>query len=155
MSLAVGCVTNKNGNNIHPSNIQSMMFANTWVRYSLKVVFVCLYITLSDKHHYANLSVGTEDIIWLIARYILWKLGLRLSQFWLIFCAIYRTVRFLLTHLFCDVFEHIRTYHIIIFKSEVRNINHCLGLRCDKMVCPQCLAMFWWRMQVMDPDKTK
>ena len=53
----------------------------------------------------------------------------------------------------CDDFENIHIYLIVIIKSEVWNINHCLGLRYHKMICDFCLPMFLWCMQLMDPDK--
>ena len=39
--------------------VQFMMSANNRIRFVLKIIFVCLYITPSDYHHYANLF---EDI---------------------------------------------------------------------------------------------
>ena len=36
--------------------VQSMVCANDRAHYTLRVVFVCLHITLSHYHHYANLS---------------------------------------------------------------------------------------------------
>ena len=35
-------------------------------------------------------------------------------------------------------------FHSIIIKSEVRTINHCLGLGHETMVCAVCLACSYW-----------
>ena len=36
------------------------MGTNNWLHYGLAVVFVCLHITLSHYHHYADFSEGIE-----------------------------------------------------------------------------------------------
>ena len=43
-------------------DVQSMVFANDWIHYGLQVVFVCLQITPSHYHHYADSSEGIELI---------------------------------------------------------------------------------------------
>ena len=40
--------------------VQFMMCANSRIRFGLQIVFVCLYITSSHYHHYANLSGDIE-----------------------------------------------------------------------------------------------
>ena len=42
--------------------VQFMMSANSWIRFGLLIVFVCLYITPSHYHHCANLSEDIEFI---------------------------------------------------------------------------------------------
>ena len=42
--------------------VQFMMSANSWTRFGLLIVFVCLYITPSHYHHCANLSEDIELI---------------------------------------------------------------------------------------------
>ena len=42
--------------------VQFMMSANNRIRFVSKIVFVCLYITPSHCHHYANLSEDIELI---------------------------------------------------------------------------------------------
>ena len=42
--------------------VQFMMSANIRIRFGLQIVFVCLYITPSHYHHYANLSADIELI---------------------------------------------------------------------------------------------
>ena len=43
-------------------DVQSMVFANDRIHYGLQVVFVCLQITPSHYHHYADSSEGIELI---------------------------------------------------------------------------------------------
>ena len=43
-------------------DVQSMVFANDRIHYGLQVVFVCLQITPSHYHHYADSSRGIELI---------------------------------------------------------------------------------------------
>ena len=43
-------------------DVQSMVFANDRIHYGLQVVFVCLQITPSYYHHYADSSEGIELI---------------------------------------------------------------------------------------------
>ena len=42
-------------------NAQSMMYANNWVHYGLRVVFTCLHITPSRYYHYAYLCEGVQN----------------------------------------------------------------------------------------------
>ena len=44
------------------STLQCMMCTNNRLHYGLKVVFVCLHITLSHYHHRRNMSEGIEYI---------------------------------------------------------------------------------------------
>ena len=39
---------------LYITTVQSVICANNWAQYGLKVVFVCLHITLSHYHHYAD-----------------------------------------------------------------------------------------------------
>ena len=43
-------------------DVQSMVFANDRIHYGLQVVFVCLQITPSHYHHYADSSQGIDLI---------------------------------------------------------------------------------------------
>ena len=50
--------------------VQFMMSANSRIRFGLQIVFVCLFITPSHYHHYANLSDDielTSTVYWCIA----------------------------------------------------------------------------------------
>ena len=60
-------------------DVQSMVFANDRIHYGLQVVFVCLQITLSHYHHYADSSEGIELIK--CFRYMLPSVCLRLRLF--------------------------------------------------------------------------
>ena len=42
--------------------VQFMISANNQIRFGLRIVFVCLYITPSHYHHWANSSVDIEII---------------------------------------------------------------------------------------------
>ena len=42
--------------------VQFMMSANSWIRFGLLIMFVCLYITRSHYHHCANLSEDIEFV---------------------------------------------------------------------------------------------
>ena len=44
--------------------VQSMMCVNNWAYYGMKVVIVCVYITLYH-HRYANIPENIENIKWL------------------------------------------------------------------------------------------
>ena len=46
------------------------------------------------------------------------------------------------THFLCDDWEKIYLCLIIIIKSEVWTITHCLGLGHETMVCAVCLSIF-------------
>ena len=49
----------------------------------------------------------------------------------------------------CDGRKNVCTYLIIIIKSEVWFINHCLGLGHQTMICAVCLTMFYgWIAQM-------
>ena len=52
---------------------------------------------------------------------------------------------FQFTHFLCDDWENIYILClIIIIKSEVWTITHCLGLGHETMVCAVCLSIFLW-----------
>ena len=120
--------------------VQFMMNANSRIRFGLQIVFVCLYIAPSHYHHCANLS---EDI----------ELIKCLSD---IFCRVW--VRcflsyplYIIWHCVFSVYPFpswlLRKYTlclIIIIKSEVWTIIHCLGLGHEIMVCTECLSILLW-----------
>ena len=60
--------------------VQFMMSANSWKRFGLKIVFVCLYITPSHYHHCANLSEDIE-LVKCLSRYMLSSVWVKLSIF--------------------------------------------------------------------------
>ena len=117
--------------------VQFMISANSRMRFGLQIVFVCLYITPSHYHHCANLSEDTE------LTDILSSLWVRLSIFsqssiiqyvgLCVFSVPISSVMIVRIYILCL---------IIIIKSEVWTITHCLGLGHETMVCAVCLSLF-------------
>ena len=124
------------------SIVQFMMSANSRIRSGLQMVFVCLYITPSHYHHCAN-------FIW---RHWTYKMPVRynLSSVWvqwIIFsqlsiiqyvglCVFSLPISFVMIdwiYILCL---------IIIIKSEVWTITHCLGLGHETIACAVCLSIF-------------
>ena len=124
-------------------DVQSMVFANDRIHYGLQVVFVCLQITPSHYHHYADSSEGIEQIK--CFRYICCRVCVldwdysRNNLSFNIWGCVSSAYPIRLTWLWECVL-----YLIIIIKSEVWIINHCLGLGHETMVCAVCLTMFLW-----------
>ena len=123
------------------SIVQFMMSANSRIRFGLQIVFVCLYITPSHYHHCANLSADIELIKCLSD--IICRVWVRLSIFsqlsiiqYMGLCVFSLPISFVMIE---------RIYMlclIIIIKSEVWTITHCLGLGHETMVCAVCLSIF-------------
>ena len=125
--------------------VQFMMSANGRIRFSLQIVFVCLYITPSHYHHGAN-------FIW---RH--WTINA--CQIWFVVCvrlSIFSQWSIIQYVGLCDFslpisFVMIEGIYIlcliIIIRSEVC-ITHCLRLAHETMVCAVCLSIFVWRVQV-------
>ena len=127
-----------------------MMSANSRIRFGLQIVFVCVYITPSHYHHYAN-------FIW---RHWTYKMPFRcnLSSVWVrlsIFSQLsiikYVGLCVFSLPIFFVMIEIIYILClIIIIKSEVWTITHCLRLGHETMVCAVCLSIFlssygnWW-----------
>ena len=120
--------------------VQFMMSANSRIRFPLQIVLVCLYSTLSHYHHYAKFSEDIELIKCLSDIFCrVCKIKHILSDIcYTIHCTICGAVCFQFTHSPCDDWENIYIYIlclIIIVKSEVWTITHCLGLSHETMVC--------------------
>ena len=124
--------------------VQFMMSANSRIRFGLQIVFVCLYITPSHYHHCAN-------FIWrhwtdkMPVRYNLSSVWVRLSIFSQL--SIIRYVGLCVFSLPISFVMIERIYIlclIIIIKSEVWAITHCLGLGHETMVCAACFSIFFW-----------
>ena len=117
--------------------VQFMMSANNRIRYGLQIVFVCLYITPSHYHHCANFSVDIElmkclpDIFCRVCKIEHIILVIHYS--------IYGAVCFQFTQFPHDDRENILLCLVIIIKSEVWTIMHCLVLGHETMVCVVCL----------------
>ena len=107
---------------------ESMICANNWVHYSLRVVFVCLHINLSYYHRYGDLDKCIEHIksLSVIFRRRLNPLS-QLSYYmqYMGLCVISLPVFFLLMIVRIIIFYLM----IIVFKSEIWIIRHCLGLK--------------------------
>ena len=123
------------------------LIANSRIRFGLRIVFVCLYITPFHYHHCANF-IWRHWTYKMPGRYNLSSVWVRLSifsQLSVIHYTIYGAVWFQFTHFLCDDCERIYILcPIIIIKSEVWTITHCLGLGHETMVCAVCLSIFLW-----------
>ena len=100
-------------------------------------------ITLHHYHHDAVVSEGFGTLK-ILVRYILWSVCLRLSQFsQLSFMQYIGLCVFSLPISLIMMFVRISVlYLIVIIKSVVRPIFHCLRLGHETMVCAVCLSIF-------------
>ena len=124
--------------------VQFMMSANSRIRFGLQIVFVCLYITPSHYHHCANF-IWRHWTYKMPVRYNLLSVWVRLSIFsqlsiiqYVGLCVFSLPISFVMIeriYILCL---------IIIIKSEVWTITHCLGLGHETMVCAVCLSIFLW-----------
>ena len=125
--------------------VQFMMSANSWIRFALEIVRVCLYSTPSHYHHCANLSEDIELIKCLSD--IFCRVWVRLSIF-----SQLSIVQSIIQYVGLCVFSlptplvmieiiYIRRL-IIIIKSEVWTITYCLGLGHETVVYAVCLSIF-------------
>ena len=107
----------------------------------LKIVFVCLYITSSHHHHCVNLSEDIELIKCLS------DIFCRVCKIRHILSVILYTIRWAVCFQFTHFLVMIEIMYIlcliIIIKSEVWTITHCLGLGHKTMVCAVCLFVFF------------
>ena len=123
------------------SIVQFMMSANSQIRFGLQIVFVCLYITPSHYHHCANF-IWRHWTYKMPVRYNLSSVWVRLSIFsqlsiiqYVGLCVFSLPISFVMIegiYMLCL---------LIIIKSEVWTITHCLGLGHETMVCV-CLSIF-------------
>ena len=127
------------------SIVQFMMSANSRILFGLQIVFVCLYITPSHYHHCANF-IWRHWTYKMPVRYNLSSVWVRLSIFsqlsiiqYVGLCVFSLPISFVMIgrmYILCL---------IIIIKSEVWTIPHCLGLGHETMVCAVCLSIFLWK----------
>ena len=109
-----------------------------------QLIWQCLYITPSHYHHCAN-------FIW---RHWTYKMPVRysLSSVWVILsiCSQLTIIQYVGLCVFSLPIPFVmieRIYIlclIIIIKSEIWTITHCLGLGHETMVCAVCLSIFLW-----------
>ena len=124
------------------SIVQFMMSANSRIRFGLLIVFVCLYITPSHYHHCANF-IWRHRTYKMPARYILSSVWVRLSIFSQLSIIQYVGLCVFSLPISFVIIERKYTFClIIIIKSEVWAITHCLGLGHETMVCAVCLSIF-------------
>ena len=137
------------------SIVQFMMSANSRISFGLQMVFVCLYITPSHYHRCANF-IWRHWTYKMPVRYNLSSVWVRLSIFsqlsiikFLGLCVFSLPISFVMIE---------RIYVlclIIIIKSEVWTITHCLRLGHETMVCAVCLSIFFWDKDTMIPIKSE
>ena len=122
-------------------DVQSMVFANDRIHYGLQVMFVCSPITPSNYHHYADSSESIELIkcsSGICCRVCVWDWDYSLNYLsFNIWGCVSSAYPIHLSWLWECVL-----YRIIIIKSEVWIINHCLRLGHEAMICAVCITMF-------------
>ena len=118
------------------------MSANIQIRFGLQIVLVCLYSTPSHYHHCANLSEGIElikclsDIFCRVCR----------ERFSPLSIINYVGLYVFSLHISLVMIERIYILClIIIIKSEVWTIIHCLGSGHETMVSAVCFSIFLWK----------
>ena len=125
------------------SIVQFMMSANSRICLSLQIVFVCLNITPSHYHHCANF-IWRHWTYKMPVRYNLSSVWIRLSIFSQLsiilgLCVFSLPISFVMIEIIYILCL------IIIIKSEVWTVTHCLGLDHETMVCAVCLSIFLLR----------
>ena len=124
------------------SIVQPMLSANIRIRFGLQIVFVCLYITPSHYTHCANF-IWRHWTYKIPVRYNLSSVWVRLSIFSQL--SIIQSVGLYVFSLPISFVMIERIYLlclIIIVKSEVWTITHCLGLGHETMICGVRLSIF-------------
>ena len=121
------------------SIVQFMMSTNSQIRFGLQIVFVCLYITPSHYYHCANF-IWRHWTYKTPVRYNLSSVWVRLSILSQLFIIQYVGLCVFRLPISFVMIERIYVFClIIIIKSEVWTIAHCLGLGHETMVCAVCL----------------
>ena len=122
--------------------VQFMMSAHSRIRCGLQIVLDYLYSISSNYHHCANWSEGIElikclsDIFCRMCKHnisIISLLSITQHVGLCVFSLPIPPVMNERIHVLCL---------IIIIKSEVWTITHCLGLGHETMVCAVCLSIF-------------
>ena len=104
--------------------VQFMMSAKSRIRFGLRIVFVCLYITPSQYHHCANF-IWRHWTYKMPVRYNLSSVWVRLSilsQLSVIFYTICGAVCFQFNHFLCDDWENI--YSLSYYYHEIGSMNY-------------------------------
>ena len=123
-------------------NGQSIMFANILIHHRLNLYL--FDISLHHYHHYADLlkALNIQKLTDISVEYVS-KIKSVLSD---MFHAIYGTVYFQQTISFVIIMRICILCLIIISKSEVWIISHCVGLGHETMVSTACLmhpSLYW------------
>ena len=125
------------------SIVQFMMSANSRIRFGLRIVSVCLYITPSHYHNCANF-ISRHWTYKMPVRYNLSSVWVRLSifsQLSVIHYTICGAVCFQFTHSLCDDWENI--YTLSYYHHQIGSMNpFSLGLGHETTVCAVCLSIF-------------
>ena len=116
------------------------MSANGRIRFGLQIVFVCLYITQSHYHHCANF-IWRHWTYKMPVRYNLSSVWVKLSIFSQLSIIQYVGLCVFSLPFSFVMIERIYILCLIIIKSEVWTITHCLGLGHETMVCAGCLTI--------------
>ena len=129
----IACTFRENREFVFIIIAQFMMNTNIRIRFGLQIVLVCLYSTPSHYHHYEKISEGIE--LKMSVRYILSSVWVRLSIFSPLSIIQYVGLYVFSLHIYLVMIEIIYILClIIIIKSEVWTITHCLGLGHETMV---------------------
>ena len=126
------------------SIVQLIMSATSRIRFRLQIVFACLYITPSRYHHCANF-IWRHWTYKMTVRYNLSSVWVRFSIFSQLSIIQYVGLCVFILPISFVMIERIYILClIIIIKSEVWTIAHCLGLGPETMVCAVSLSIFLW-----------
>ena len=99
-----------------------MMSANSRLCFSFQIVFVCLYITPSHYHHFANF-IWRHWAYKMPVRYILSSVWVRLSIFSQLSIIQYMgAVCFQFTHFICDDWDNI--YTLSYYHHQIGSMNY-------------------------------
>ena len=122
---------------------QFLMSTNIRISFGLQIVLVCFYSTSFHYHHCANLSEGVK-LIKSPSKYILSSVWVRLSIFSTLSIIQYVGLYVFSLPISLVMIErmYILCLIIIIIKSEVWTITHCLGLGHETMVSAVCFFIF-------------
>ena len=124
------------------SIVQFMMSANSRIRFGLQIEFACLYNTPSHYHHCANF-IWRHWTYKMSAKCNLSSVWVRLSIFYQLSITQYVGLCVFSLPISFVMIERIYILClIIIIKSEVWTITHCLGFGHETMVCAVCLSIF-------------
>ena len=123
------------------SNVPSRMCAKK-IHCGLRVVFVCLHITLSHYHHYTNLSESIEHIKCFQVYSVECVFKIK-STVAIIFYAIYRAVCVQFKNFSLKIVKIFVLRLFIIIKSQMWIMGHSLGLGHDQLYVLYVLLCYY------------